>query len=873
MYGDGDPDLQESREITRDWLHSFRVVVAVVVNRNREKTERENGLYRGEQSMITVYVCASSGHDAWSGMLPEPNAAQTDGPLRTLVAAQIAVRRIKHSCKACESINVVLRGGVYALTEPLRFGGADSGFGRKDNGHARTWPVVWRAADGEAVTVSGGRQICGWQPATHNGHAVWYADVPWVDQDAGFTRQLWINGERRPRARLPKSGSWTVADAPDAVYLGGFRETLANGSRRFGFREGEISGDWPNLQSVDVCFRSMWVSPVARLLSVDANTATAYLDRDTGWRLANAPGDGIDYHLENVLAALTEPGEWCLEPATKRIWYYPQPGETPEVDAVVGGIEQLVQCEGASWVRFENLCFAHAEWRTDATNALAEQAAVSATAAVHIGADCEGISFEGCRIEHVGGYGLACVDGAKDVVFRNGTIRDLGAGGVKIWHGCRRCVIEDSEIADGGHLWRSGVGVLIGKASGNALLGCHIHDFYYSGVSVGWTWGYAEGDAYGNVIEWNHIHDIGKGQLSDMGGIYLLGHARGTRVRHNRIHDIRSLRYGGWAIYPDEGSSDLLIENNLCYRTDSAVFHQHYGRNNLVRNNIFAFGDDAIIAYGRMEPHTGLIFEQNLFVARGAPIVRGMSPERWTSGKTRFSGNLYWCVDGPVQFDAGAMPLCTQPFEGAYAAEAARFRALPESGTTISALSTPGAMEGTVTDAGHFHFARHADRLTVTGRFVGHVEAEPTEGPVWKRTRMEIFLKPFPQHAVMVQFGVAVDGEEAMVWHGGDAADAVAWSSAVERGEQAWSVSITVPLDTIEQQLRTLCGAPAEEVCDWRALAGVTLPALPGDFAAWQKHSGDSTGMVADPGFANPDAGDFTLPPDSPAYQIGFRPF
>jgi hypothetical protein len=250
-----------------------------------------------------------------------------------------------------------------------------------------------------------------------------------------------------------------------------------------------------------------------------------------------------------------------------------------------------------------------------------------------------------------------------------------------------------------------------------------------------------------------------------------------------------------------------------------------------------------------------------------------MSPERWTAEKTRFEGNLDWCEDGPVQFDAGALPLCTQPFDGAYVDEAPRFRALPPSGTTISALSMPGTMEGAVTDAGSFHFKLHDDRLTVTGRFVGKVQAEPTDLPVWKRPRLEICLKPFSDRTAMVQFGVAADGEKAVVWHGGEVSEALEWTATAERGEREWSILLTVPLDAVETRLRAICGAADEEVSDWRGLAGVTLPALPGDFDAWQAHSGDHAGIIADPGFANPKAGDFSLPPDSPAFSLGFQPF
>jgi hypothetical protein len=513
---------------------------------------------------------------------------------------------------------IILHGGTYFLPEPLVFKPEDS-------------ETLYKAAPGETVVVSGGRTISGWKKS-ENG--LWTAQIP-----AGFGfNELFIDGKRRTRARTPNEGAFFRVDG----------QLTEDKPTTLKYREGDILAGWAARGDVEVIALQKWAELRMPIVSIDAPSRTAMLSGDCPkWIIES----NARYWVENSLDCLDAPGEWYLDKKTGVLSYKPLVGEDPSrVVAIAPALQQIVRIEGARQLRFEGITFSHADWSIGPKGFSDIQAAIDFPGAVWA-QGAVGCAFEDCVVSHVGGYAIDFSRGCRGNRIVRCEVVDIGAGGIRIGETTLRKeepdktlgnVVTDCHVHDIGIVFPSGVAIWVGHSSKNQLAHNHIHDTYYSAFSIGWSWGYEPSGAQENVIEQNLVHDIGRSMLADMGGVYTLGTCTGTVIRNNVFHDIWSSTYGGWAIYFDEGSTGVLAENNLAYRCKSNGFHQHYGRDNTLRNNVFALNHEAQIARTRKEDHFTLLFDRNIVYWTEGKLLSG----NWDGDQFRWENNLFWNPNG-----------------------------------------------------------------------------------------------------------------------------------------------------------------------------------------------------------------------------------
>jgi hypothetical protein len=562
---------------------------------------------------------------------------QPGGDLR---ATQMAARA------ASKPVRVIVKEGRYALNEPLVFTAEDSG-------------VSWEA-EGKAV-ITGGREITGWTKADG---ALWKASVPWATERP--FEQLWVNGRLVTLARSPNKGFFHITQATGPDVFPGVKDTAFVA---FDIRPAEYA----MLKAIPAEERAQalltvthaWAVSQTRIQDLADDTQSVLIVGKSRYPFVQFEPDQR-WWVEGFRSALDAPGEWYLDRAKGELLYHPQPGEDMEkAEVVAPQTDHFMKLNGVKDATFTGLSFQYGRHLYPAEGKHDGQAAASVDAMVQI-TDSTRVHFVNCEIAHVGRHALQFRHGCSHSSVKHCHFHDLGGGGVyvgvtsvppqeRVNHDI---VVEDCILQHGGRLHPAACGVVLTHTQRCKVSHCDIGDFYYTGVSAGWNWGYGESLSRETLVENCHIHHLGWAYLSDMGGYYGLSSSPGTIIRGNHVHHIASHRYGGWGLYNDEGSSDTLMENNLVHDTSNSGFHQHYGYANRVRNNIFAFGKSAQIQRSRNEPHLTFIYERNIVTwDPPTPLLDGGEwnwklfdkPERGDpKDSVILRRNLYWPTDGKV---------------------------------------------------------------------------------------------------------------------------------------------------------------------------------------------------------------------------------
>ncbi len=585
---------------------------------------------------IVCYLSFAQPHEIWvSPNGSDRNTGSKSQPMVTLAMALRKAREMRrlNDPRIEDGIEIILKGGIYRLKEPVYIRTEDSG--------TELSPTTIRGADGEKAVISGGFRIGNWikekdpierLPAEARGQ-VWSTDIPSLWGNELNFREMWINGKKAERAntyhdgeldRILKSDSineemWipvpkiSLENAVQLEFIILQWWTIAN----LRVKSYEIIDDKVKLTfhqpESRIEFEHPWPMPVD-------DSADIYMADDKYPFCGNSP-----FFFANSIELLNQPGEWCRDPLTSKIYYWPRKEENMNTAEVIIPVQEtLLQVEGSldnpvRNVTVKDLHFEHTSWirpsfygfvpvqdgmyiidayklvppGTPGNESLENQGWLGRQSAGISLKGTSNVSFKGCVFAHMAATGLDFISGAHYSNVEGCAFKDIGGSGIKIgFYGdlsmedhlpydpkdfrevCHHIRIANNIITDCSNEYWDCDGINVAFAHDINIEHNEISHLNNSGISVGWGWTGVINCMKNNRVHANNIHHFAK-QLYDVAGIYVLSAQPNTEISNNSIHHLEDAPYAHLKehyqyIYLDQNSSFIRVINNW---TEKAKFN------------------------------------------------------------------------------------------------------------------------------------------------------------------------------------------------------------------------------------------------------------------------------------------------------------
>jgi hypothetical protein len=545
------------------------------------------------------------------------NEGSKEKPLATVAAALRKAREMRrlNDATIAHGIHIVLKGGLYQLYEPLMIRPEDAGTSES--------PTYIESAPNETPVLSGGFQIHNWKKTTEKMKGlsslaqgkIWEADVPLTAGRLSEFRQLWVNNKKAVRAKsmngnlMDRILSWDKKE-----------QTCWIPTPKF-----------PSLQNVngmEMFIHQWWAIAILRIKKMEEHGDSTQLffqqpesniQSEHPWPapwISKETGNSA-FYLTNAIPFLDEPGEWYLDIARHKIYYWHRENENLSTATVIApSLQTLLKVEGTidnpvSNIFFKGISFQYTGWlRPSQYGLVPHQAGMYMTEAYKlkvpgtkdkktlenqawVGRPAAAVEinfadktvFENCRFVHLASTGLDYNKGVHDNVIKGNLFKDIG--GIAILAGvysdeateihlpyhpkdqrevCDKMLISNNLVTDATNEDWSCVGIGLGYTRNSIVEHNEIENVSYTGISMGWGWSPTVNAMKNNTISKNKIHHYGKHNY-DCSGIYTLSAQPNSFITENYVDSIYKAPYAHlpshwFYLYTDEGSSYFTVKDN-----------------------------------------------------------------------------------------------------------------------------------------------------------------------------------------------------------------------------------------------------------------------------------------------------------------------